>query len=210
LYSHADLERLQEILVWRALGFPLAEIKAMLDDGAYDRAQALRRQRELVQSELGRLGAVARALDDALAAVENGTEVEETSMFDGFDNAQYEDEAAERWGGTEAYRESRRRAAAYGETEWTAIRMEVDEINDAFIALLAGGEPATGAPARAVAERHRRHISRWFYECSPSFHRRLAEMYLADPRFEANYERRAPGLARYVHDAIVAQASIGI
>ncbi len=210
LYSHADLERLQEILVWRALGFPLAEIKAMLDDLAYDRAQALRRQRALVESELGRLGAVAHALDDALAAVENGTEVEETSMFDGFDNAQYEDEVEERWGGTEAYRESRRRAAAYGETEWTTIRMEADEINDAFIALLAGGEPAAGESARAVAERHRRHISRWFYECSPEFHRRLAEMYLADPRFEASYERRAAGLARYVHDAIVAQASIGM
>lgn len=209
LYSYSDLERLQEILVWRQLGFPLAEIKSLLADSGHNRAEALRRQRVLVESELGRLGAVARALDEALAALDNGTKVEEASMFDGFDDSQYEDEVRERWGDTEAYRESRRRTAAYGETDWVTIRMEADEIDGAFIALLAGGEPATGGAACAVAERHRKHISRWFYECSPEFHGRLAEMYVADARFEANYERQAPGLAGYVHDAIVAQASIG-
>src|ERR1700722_6432203 len=102
LYSHEDLQRLQEVLVWRQLGFPLAEIKALLDDQAYDRGRALARQRELVAGELGRLHAVARALDEALAAHQNGTNVNETTMFDGFDHSQYEEEVQERWGETEA------------------------------------------------------------------------------------------------------------
>ena len=38
LYSHADLQRLQEILGWRELGFSLGEIGALLDDPHYDRA----------------------------------------------------------------------------------------------------------------------------------------------------------------------------
>ncbi|HWE33114.1 MAG TPA: MerR family transcriptional regulator [Solirubrobacteraceae bacterium] len=209
LYSFADLERLQEILIWRALGFPLAEIKALLDDGAYDRAQALRRQRALVESERGRLSAVARALDQALAALQNGTKVEEASMFDGFDNSQYQDEVLNRWGDTEAYGESARRAAQYTDADWAQISREAEQNVRSFVALLEAGEPADGLAARKLAEQHREHISRWFYECSPEFHRQLAEMYVADPRFEANYERRAPGLARHVHDAIVAQASIG-
>lgn len=209
LYSYTDLERLQEILVWRALGFPLAEIKALLDDRSYDRGHALRRQRALVQSELGRLGAVARALDTALAALEDGTNVEETSMFKGFDHSRYEEEARDRWGNTEAYRESARRAARYTDSDWAEIRREAEANLRSFVALLETGEPADAAAARQLAEQHRRHISRWFYDCSPAFHRRLAEMYIADPRFEANYERQAPGLARYIHDAIVAQASIG-
>jgi MerR family transcriptional regulator, thiopeptide resistance regulator len=58
LYSYEDLARLQEILVWRALGFPLARIQAMLDDPAHDRVAALARQRELVERELERLGAL--------------------------------------------------------------------------------------------------------------------------------------------------------
>jgi DNA-binding transcriptional MerR regulator len=206
LYSYEDLERLQEVLVWRALGFPLAEIKALLDDPGYDRHSALRRQRELVSVELERLGAVAQAIDAALAAYEQGTTMKEESMFDGFDAAQYEDEVRERWGQTEAYRESARRTASYGEDEWRSIKAESDDVNEAFVALLADGAPPDGPAARAVAERHRQHISHWFYDCSPAMHRGLAEMYITDPRFTKTYEDRATGLAAFVHDAIVANS----
>jgi MerR family transcriptional regulator, thiopeptide resistance regulator len=168
LYSFEDLERLQEILVWRQLGFPLAEI----------------------------------------TAVDNGTRPKETTMFDGFDHALYEDEVRERWGDTDAYRESARRTATYGEVERAAVSAEAGEINAAFVGLLEAGEPADGVEARAVAERHREHLSRWFYEVSPSFHRSLAEMYISDPRFTANYEKQAAGLAQYVHDAIVANSNV--
>src|ERR1700730_9622060 len=62
LYSYADLERLQEVLVWRQLGFSLAEIKALLDEPGYDRGSALRRQRELVEVQIEQLGATAQAI----------------------------------------------------------------------------------------------------------------------------------------------------
>src|SRR5579862_3032062 len=63
LYSYADLARLQEILIWRQLGFALSEIRALLDDPAYDRICALKRQRELVEGDLKRLGALAASID---------------------------------------------------------------------------------------------------------------------------------------------------
>ncbi len=157
LYSYEDLIRLQEILVWRRLGFSLTEIAALLDDPSYDRSEALRRQRLLVEREAERLGAIQRALDAAVAAHVNGTRLKETTMFEGFDNSQYKDEVRERWGDTDAYRESTRRAAGYGEPEWRAIRTESEEIVRGFASLMAAGEPAAGAAARAVAERHRQH-----------------------------------------------------
>ena len=55
-------------------------------------------------------------------------------------------------------------------------------------------------------EEHRQQISRWFYDCGYDIHRGLAEMYLADPRFTKNYEDLAPGLAQWVHDAMLANA----
>jgi MerR family transcriptional regulator, thiopeptide resistance regulator len=207
LYSRADLERLQEILVWRALGFSLGDIRALLDQDSYDRLSALERQRELVQRDLERLSGLAHGLDRALAAHRNGTTQKETTMFDGLDPSEYEDEARERWGHTDAYRESRRRAARYGEAEWRQIRDETEDIERAFAELMRAGEPASGEAARALAERHRAQISRWFYEGSPQMHRGLAEMYIADDRFAQHYERRAPGLAAYVHDAILANAN---
>src|SRR4051794_18997730 len=68
LYYRADLERLQEILGWRELGFSLAEIAALIDEPGYDRVSALRRQRELVERESERLAALRVALDAAISA----------------------------------------------------------------------------------------------------------------------------------------------
>ena len=209
LYSYDDLARLQEILIWRQLGFSLADVKSLLDDPEYDRISALERQRELVEREIERLGAVAAAVGAALAAHRNGTPIEETSMFDGFDPTEYEDEVRERWGHTEAFQESARRARGYGEAEWSEIRGESSEIVAELVAAMLAGEPADGPAARALAERHREHISRWFYPCSPQMHRGLAEMYISDPRFTASYDNAAPGLSGYVHDAILANANRG-
>ena len=206
LYSYDDLARLQEILIWRHLGFSLAEIKSLLDDAEYDRISALERQRELVEREIDRLGAVAAAVDAALAAHRNGTPFEETSMFDGFEPTEYEDEARERWGHTEAYQESTRRVRGYGEAEWLQIRRESEGIVRELLGAMRAGEPADGSAVVALAERHRQHISRWFYPCSRQMHRGLGEMYIADDRFARTYEREAEGLAAYLHDAIVANA----
>jgi MerR family transcriptional regulator, thiopeptide resistance regulator len=206
LYSRADLEQLQEILGWRALGFPLAEIGTLLADPAYDRIEALRRQRELVARDLDRLSVLAAALDRAIDAHQHGARQEEVSMFEGFDPTEYDQEVRERWGDTDAYRESARRTAGYGEPEWRQIREESEAVVADFAALLGAGEPAEGEAARAVAQRHRDQISRWFYDCPPQMHRGVAAMYISDPRFGANYERVATGLAQFVHDAIVANA----
>jgi len=206
LYSYDDVARLQEILIWRQLGFSLAEIKALLDDPAYDRITALERQRELVEREVDRLRAVAAAVDAALAAHRNGKLIEEARMFEGFDPSEYEDEARERWGHTEAYTESAQRAQGYGDEEWGQVRRESSEIVGELVVLMRAGSPADGPEARALAERHREHISRWFHPCSLQMHRGLAEMYIADERFTRTYEREAEGLAGYLHDAILANA----
>ncbi|MDQ6731875.1 MAG: MerR family transcriptional regulator [Actinomycetota bacterium] len=206
LYDHCDLERLQEIVAWRQLGFSLTEIRALLDDPAHDRRAALSRLRELVSRELERLGATARALDAAIAAVDNGHPEQENTMFPDFDHTQCEEEARERWGHTEAYQESARRSAAYGDAERAEIRSEADAVLADFAAAMAGGESADGETARGVAERHRQHMTRWFYPVGPKMHRNLAELYISDPRFAAHYEQVATGLAVYVRAAILANA----
>jgi hypothetical protein len=57
-----------------------------------------------------------------------------------------------------------------------------------------------------LAEAHRQHLSRWFFDCGYSRHRGLAEMYTADPRYTATYDEIAPGFSSYVHDAMIANA----
>ena len=61
-----------------------------------------------------------------------------------------------------------------------------------------------GRQRRLEGGAHREHVRWWFYEVTPEMHRGLAEMYVADPRPAAHYDAVAPGLARYVRDAVVA------
>jgi hypothetical protein len=124
--------------------------------------------------------------------------------FEDFDPSKYEDEVRERWGDTDAYRESARRTAGYTERDWQQIGREIGDISAAFIALMETGTPVDSAEATGLVERHRAHISKWFYECTPEIHGGLGQMYRDDPRFTRDIDKAAPGLAQYMSAAIAA------
>ncbi|MBT8336465.1 MAG: TipAS antibiotic-recognition domain-containing protein [Gemmatimonadetes bacterium] len=122
------------------------------------------------------------------------------------ENAAHAAEAEERWGDTEAWRESRRRTKRYSPREWDAIKAEGAANEASFATLLRTGARPTDEKAMDLAEAARRHIDRWFYECSPEMHVNLAGLYESDPRFRAHYDDHEPGLARFVAEAIRANA----
>ncbi len=209
LYAPGDLERLQQVLFYRELGFALEDIKALMDARDFDRGQALREQRRLLEEQGDRLRAMLQAVDAAIAAHEGGYAMSEEEMFQvfgDFNPKDHEDEARERWGETDAYRQSAERTSRYRKEDWEAIKAESEAIGLALAQALASGAAPASYAAMAAAERHRQHISRWFYECSPEFHRNLGEMQVADERFAATWEAIRPGLASYVRDAFVANA----
>jgi MerR family transcriptional regulator, thiopeptide resistance regulator len=208
-YDDRDLDRLQRILFYRELGFDLDRIKQLVDDGDSGGLAHLRAQHRLLRDRIARLERMVGAVEKAMEANTMGislTPEEKLEVFGDFDPDAYAAEADERWGGTDPYRESQRRAATYTKADWARHKAESEAINARLAAALAAGLPADGPEAMDAVEAHRRFISQWFYSCSPEMHVGLAEMYIADPRFTANYEKVAPGLARYVHDAIVANA----
>ncbi|MBX2798349.1 MAG: MerR family transcriptional regulator [Myxococcales bacterium] len=205
LYDDADLARLHDVLTWRALGFPLQEVQDLLDDPDHDRLEALFLHRERLASQVGALNERIAALDEAIRKTTHAeplAEVDYRALFDGFDPSELETEAEATWGDTEAWAESKRRTARYGEAEWRAIRDEQAALNQRLAALMAAGEPPTSTEARATAEAHRVHIDRWFYAVDREIHLGLAELYVEDPRFRATYDKVAPGLAQFLRDAI--------
>ncbi|MFD3498860.1 MerR family transcriptional regulator [Streptomyces sp. NPDC058676] len=209
-YSDADLDRLQQILFYRELGFPLEEVAALLDDPAADPRAHLRRQHELLTARIEKLQKMAAAVENAMEARKMGinlTPEEKFEVFGDKDPEQYAEEAEQRWGGTEAYAESQRRAASYTKDDWKRMQAEVNDWSERYDALMAAGEPPTGEAAMDMAEEHRQHIGTWFYECSYELHRSLGEMYVTDERFKAFYDSMRPGLAEHLRDAITANAT---
>ncbi len=209
-YDDADLARLERILFYRELGFGLDAIQAIMRDGDADTVVHLRRQHRLLLERIGRLQRMVAAVEkeiEAHAMEIRLTPEERFEVFGGFDPDAHGAEVEERWGDTDAYRESARRAARYTKADWGRIKADGRVVTEAFAAALRAGLPADGPEAMDAAEAHRRQISEAFYDCPLEMHLGLAEMYVADPRFTATYESVAPGLARYVHDAIVANAA---
>lgn len=208
LYAEEDLHRLQQILLWRELGFPLEEIRRILDDPDFDRMKALLAQRKELVARGRRTEAMIRSVDLALESLKGGKKMDAKKLFEGFDPARYEDEARERWGESEAYRESARRTAPYEERDWTRMKEEANAILEKLAERMREGAAADESDVVELAEQHRLHIDRWFYRCSRKMHEGLAGMYVSDDRFKANLERHGEGLAQFLADAIRANAAL--
>jgi hypothetical protein len=151
------------------------------------------------------LGAIEREMEARKMGIALTPE-EQFEIFGTDKFAQYAEEAKERWGDTEAWQQSERRSAAYTKEDWIAIKAEADANIAGFAEAMRAAEPATGTVAMDLAEAHRQHISRWFYDCGYEMHRGLAGMYISDPRYTATYDEIEPGFSHYVHDAILANA----
>ncbi|MGW3634872.1 MerR family transcriptional regulator [Streptomyces sp. NPDC005122] len=209
-YGDTDLDRLQQILFYRELGFPLDGVAALLDDPVADPRAHLRRQHDLLTARIEKLQKMAAAVEHAMEARTMGinlTPEEKFEVFGDKDPEVHAEEAERRWGGTEAYAESQRRAARYTKDDWKRMQAEVASWGERYDALMEAGEPAAGERAMDLAEEHRLHITRWFYACSYEKHRGLGEMYVADERFKEFYESMRPGLAEHLKDAIAANAT---
>jgi len=118
----------------------------------------------------------------------------------------YADEARQRWGHTPSYQQSQERTARYTDADWAEIKSESADLVRRLAAAKRAGTPPDGPDATALAEEHRRQIDGRFYDCDHAVHRALGDMYVADPRFTANYDDVEPGLAQYLRDAIHANA----
>ena len=209
LYSETDIARLQHVVVYRRLGFALEEIAVLLDEPSADVSEHLRRQRAAVMSRLDEMRDLVTAIDRALEKEMSGirlTKEEQKELFgDGF-SEDYAEEAEQRWGETEAWKQSQNRTSKYTKEDWAEVKAEMDATNAAFVSAMTDGEPATSERAMAAAEAHRMHINIRFYDLTPELHRGLGDMYIADPRFTKTYEDIKPGMAQYVRDAIHANA----
>ncbi|MFN2518315.1 MAG: MerR family transcriptional regulator [Jatrophihabitantaceae bacterium] len=210
-YTATDLQRLQQVLYYRELSFGLDEIASILADPGIGAQDHLRRQHRLLREQISRHQSMVAAIEKEMEARQMGislTPEEQLEIFgENYLGEDYPAEAEQRWGGTPEYKQSQQRAAAFTKDDWLQIKAEADANERGFVQAMDAGVPAAGADAMNLAEEHRQGLIKWFYDCGYDIHRGLAEMYLADERFAKHYDDVAPGLARYVHDAILANAT---
>ncbi|MGE2716174.1 MerR family transcriptional regulator [Mycolicibacterium litorale] len=206
-YTDADVERLHLVLAYRSAGLPLEEIRALLDDPQADVLARLERQLEVLHEHADRIRHTIKAVEELMNAHREGIQLTAQEQVEIFGSTvhtdEYAAEAQERWGDTDAWRQSQQRAARMSKQDWIEMRDEGEALLADLAAAKRGGVAPGSGEADRLAARHRASIER-FYDCDDAMQLCLVQMYLADERFTRYYDDREPGLARYLHDVVVA------
>jgi hypothetical protein len=119
--------------------------------------------------------------------------------------SQFESEVHERWGDTDAYRQSKAKTSKYSKEDFEAAKVDQEAATELFVYAFGNSLPIGSPKTQEAVIAHREAITKWFYDCSVEMQKNLALMYIEDPRFKEYYDGRVRGLAQYVHDAIMVQ-----
>lgn len=200
LYDGTGLRRLQRILFLRELDFPLKEIAPMLAAEERDRRLAVERHRELLQTKVERLQGLISLCERILKGEDEMSLQEFDQSAVEKQREAYAEEARQRWGHTEAYRESAARTAAYTKKDWDTVQTEMSEVFSGFAALV--GHDPQSPEVRAMVVRWRDLIGKRFYACTDETLAGLGEMYMADERFQKTLDGYGAGTAALMSEAM--------
>ncbi|MEZ0480768.1 MerR family transcriptional regulator [Planococcus sp. SSTMD024] len=209
VYRSAEVDRLQLILFYRELGFGLHDIAKLLDEPGFDETEALIGQREQLMRERSRLDLLITNVEKTISAKQGESRMADQDKFEGFKKQLVEDNEAvygreirERYGDAEVDR-SNAKMLGMGQEQYEAFQRLEQEILDKLEHALTDGEPK-GSSGQEIAALHRQWLGFTWGSYDPKAHAGLAEMYVADERFAAYYERAGEGAAQYLRDAIIA------
>jgi len=200
-YDENSLARMQEILFYRELDFPLKDILKILSSPDYDRKKALEAQKELMILKKNRIEKLISALDDAVKGVKINMKVFDNSEFEE-KREEYAREAKEKWGNTEAYSEFEKKTGSFSTDDIRSLAAGIDEVMGEFAECMKNGSAPDSAEAKDLVRKLQNYITETSYTCTDEILAGLGQMYTADERFRKNIDRHGEGTAQFISDAI--------
>ncbi|WP_027108343.1 MerR family transcriptional regulator [Lacticigenium naphthae] len=209
LYGRNEIDRLQQILFYRELGFPLTEIKQILDDPSFDEKQALKDHYQDLLLKQKQVDQLLHTIEKTLADREGIEKMTDQEKFTGFkkevlkaNEESYGKESQETYG-EETIARANKQFSQLTEGEfdrWRELEQTIIETLKAY----QEKDAITAADEEILARLHHQWLTFTWSSYSKEMHRGLAEMYLADDRFTAFYDDKAgEGAARMLHGAIL-------
>lgn len=206
VYEERELLLLQQVLFFRELDFSIEEIKRILSVPTFDVRQALRDQRALIELKRKRLTSLMKTIDTTIQKLTQATPMNDQDMQELYETfgedaiKKYADEVKDKWGNTEAYKQSMERASTMTKPDYERYKQDSDVFMKKVAATMEKG--ATSPEFQALIAEHFASLSAW-YEPNFEMYRGLAKMYVDDPRFTAYYEHYRVGLAKVFSEAMI-------
>ncbi|MBP9827856.1 MerR family transcriptional regulator [Patescibacteria group bacterium] len=206
-YNEGDLLRLQQIMFFRELEFPLASIKDILDDQSFDVGKALVEHRKLIELKKKRMNSLLKTIDKTIKKIAHENTMQDNELYEGFSKEEQEawnKEAKERWGDTDQYKQSVGKYESLTAEEKMQMQKDGEALMDEIVANM--DKPVHSPEVQALVQRHYDSL-KFFYEPNLTMYRGLADMYIGyqgDARFRAYFEKHHKDLPEFMRDAIYA------
>lgn len=201
LYSDKNLEMLQQILFFRELGFPLKQIKEIIESPTFDQQEALILHRKMLMEKRRRIDQMLETLDKTIRHLKGEIQMTREEKFEGFDFSHnpYEEGARQRWGNN-AVDQANAKLGALSKADQEAL---ADKMNEIYrkLAELRHGSPES-EEAQAAIKAWYDLLNSSFGSYSPEVFKSLGQMYVDDERFTRNIDQFGEGLAAFMRDAM--------
>lgn len=202
-YTLESLEKLQQILFFKELDFSLQDIKEILDQPNFNKKEALKDHKKLLEKKLDRIQKMITTVDNTIEAMEGELKMNEKEMFNGFNEEEIEsfkEEVKNKYGNTEAYKESVKKTSNYNKKDWEEINTDMNSIFNEIANKMDLGPDSK--EVQELVERWRNHITKYHYNCTKEILGSLGQMYVYDERFKNNIDSIKEGLAEFLSKAI--------
>lgn len=200
IYEEKDLLKLQQILFFRELDFKLEDIKKILENPKFDIANALNDHKQMILLKRRRLNELLKTIDKTINKVTNKKYMKDEELYGGFTKEEmekYQEEAKEKWGDTEAYKQSTERVKKMGKDGLNKVLEESGKLTIEIADAMKKGLSPESIEVQKLIAKHYEGL-RVFYEPTKEIYAGLAKMYVEDKRFKKNYENVAQGLAQFM------------
>lgn len=207
-YGPAQVDRLQDILFYRALGVELARIRDCLDDPSFDRLAALRQHLAALQGQKAELETLIRSVEETIGCEERKEAMNDEAKFAAFKwKTVEENEAAHGAEARQKYGDGAVDAAnaavmGLSREQYDAWQTLDRDLRARLEAAVEKGADPGSEEGREICAMHRRWLAVTVKDLTPQKHRGIAELYVMDERFTAYYDKTVPGCARFLRDAV--------
>ncbi|MBY6035815.1 MerR family transcriptional regulator [Fictibacillus nanhaiensis] len=207
IYGQAEVDRLQQILFYKELGFNLVKIKEIITSPAFNAVIALKEHREQLLSKRSQIDQLIHNVEKTIASNEGRMKMTNQEKFEGFkqklirDNEKkYGNEIREKYG-DDIVDQSNQKFLDMTKEKHDELSKLTEELNTTLEAAYKTGDPSSDI-AQKTADLHKQWLMYYWKEYNEEAHSGLADMYVDDDRFTAYYDKNQPGTAKFLRDAI--------
>lgn len=210
VYGQDEVSRLQQILFYRELGLPLDQIRAILNSPDFDRQAALQSHLAELTKRRDRLDALILTVQNTLIEEQGGTKMSDREKFEAFkadalreNEEKYGPEIREKYGDV-AVETTNAQIMGMTETQYDDWRQCGADLQALLEQAVLSGTAPNGPEGLRIAELHKKWLSFTMPKYDPRQHAGIAQLYVSDTRFAAQYDRTVPGCAQFLRDAVAA------